>query len=228
MPRQRRVKAPGLVFHVLNRAAKRARLFANSRDYAAFEQLLAEGVASYHVALFAYCIMPNHWHLLLAPNADGALSRFMHWLTTTHSRRWQLVHDVEGTGAVYQGRFRSIPVSNDEHFLWVRRYIERNALRAHLVERAEAWRWSSLWHECRHPDAQWLASSPVTIPVNWTEHVNVPQTDAELNAFRRAVQNGEPFGPTEWGQRLAREFKLHTGRPRGRPRRPGIASVLEK
>jgi putative transposase len=215
-----------LVFHVINRAAKRARLFAHPRDYAAFEHLLAEGIVDSQIALFAYCIMPNHWHLLLMPMTDAALSRFMHWLTTTHSRRWQLANGEAGSGAVYQGRFKSIPVGTDAHFLWVCRYVERNALRANLVDRAELWRWSSLWHREWLTGTAWLAAPPVSLPVNWTDHVNEPQTEAELTAFRSAVRTGEPFGSSEWREGIAREFHLRFRQQRGRHRREHRGSVL--
>jgi len=83
--------------------------------------------------------------LLLWPRADGELSETMRWLTVTHTQRWHAHRNSAGTGPVYQGRFKSFPVQSDEHFLSVARYVERNAVRAHLVKRAEEWRWSSLW-----------------------------------------------------------------------------------
>ena len=217
--------ARGLIFHVVNRAAKRARLFSDPNDYAAFEQLLAEAIGSFDVEVFAYCVMPTHWHLLLMPLEDGSLPRFMHWLTTTHARRWQLAHNCEGLGAVYQGRFKSIPVGNDEHFLWVTRYVERNALRANLVTRAEEWRWSSLWRRARL-DTPWLATWPVPVPSGWVEHVNRPQTDAELAGFRGAMQRNEPFGTAEWRQQIEGALKSRRSRPRGRPRRVALGGVL--
>jgi len=119
MPRRPRIATAGLTFHVMNRAARRLPLFECASDYAAFETLLIDAVGRNDVSLFAYCVMPNHWHLVLSPTKDGALSRFMHWLTTSHARRWQLVRHVEGQGAVYQGRFRAIPVTDNEHFLCV-------------------------------------------------------------------------------------------------------------
>src|SRR5208337_3088457 len=94
--------------------------------------------------LLAYCVMPNHWHLIVWPRQDGELSRFVGWLTLTHTQRWHAQRHTRGSGHVYQGRFKSFPVQGDEHFLTACRYVERNALRANLVERAEAWRWCSL------------------------------------------------------------------------------------
>ncbi len=187
MPRRPRVATAGLTFHVMNRAARRLPLFECAGDYAAFERVLVDAVGRSDISLFAYCLMPNHWHLLLSPIRDGELSRFMHWLTMTHARRWQLARHADGQGAVYQGRFRAVPVTSDDHFLCVCRYVERNPLRAMLVDRAEAWKWSSLWRRCGNGEAKWLAPWPVTEPIDWRDVVNVPQTNAELDACRHGT-----------------------------------------
>jgi putative transposase len=186
-----------MVFHVLNRGAKKSRLFEHGQDYVAFERLLIDAVARRDVALYAYLLMPNHWHLVASPRRDGELSRFMHWLTTTHARRWQLARGLDGNGAVYQGRFKAIPVATDDHFLWVCRYVERNALRATLVRRAEEWRWSSLSRRYRSADVSFLSEWPVPRPGDWLTHVNRVQTDAELAQFRDAMRRGHPFGRPE-------------------------------
>jgi putative transposase len=220
MPRRTRDGTAGLIFHVLNRAAKRAVLFDSDSDYAAFERLLQDAVERNRIALFAYCIMPNHWHFVLTPTADGALSRFMHWLTTTHARRWQDARGLAGLGAVYQGRFKAIPIGDDRHFLWVCRYVERNPLRASLVERAEDWRWSSLVHG-HDEEPTWLARWPVARPPRWASQVNTPQSEAEVQAFRHAVQQGNPFGTDEWKQEVDELLGASPRRPRGRPRKTG-------
>src|SRR5262249_23022236 len=144
MPRPRRAAEGGLIYHALNRANACLTIFETDADYTAFERVLAEAVARYNPRLLAYCVMPNHFHLLLWPREDGDLSQFMRWLTVTHTQRWHAHHRTAGTGHVYQGRFKSFPVQSDEHFLTVCRYVERNALRANLVSRAEDWRWGRL------------------------------------------------------------------------------------
>jgi putative transposase len=215
MPRRPRTSTAGLYFHVVNRAAKRSTLFESADDYTAFEDVLASAAGRHHVSLFAYCVMPNHWHLLLSANVDGALSRFMHWLTTTHARRWQIHRGLEGQGAVYQGRFKSIPIGDDHHFLWVCRYIERNPLRAALVNRAEAWPWSSL--SKRHADeSSFLAQWPVSCPADWTAFVDQPQTEAEERAFKEAMARGEPFGEEDWSRGVKTKLGLLRSGVRGR------------
>ena len=220
MPRRRRAHIAGIVYHIVNRAAKRTRLFDTAADYEAFERVLAAAGERVPVALYAYCIMPNHWHLLLSPTVDGSLSRFMHWLTTTHARRWQISRGLDGHGAVYQGRFKAIPVSSDRHFLWVCRYVERNPLRASLVTRAEEWPWSSL--ACRSSEQAGmppLAAWPVARPDDWSTLVDSPQTRAEIDAFHRAVRRCEPFGSEEWCRALKARLNEAPPRRRGRRRR---------
>ena len=165
--------------------------------------------------------MPNHWHLVVWPVGDGDLSEYIRWLTVTHTQRWHAAHRTSGTGALYQGRFKSFPVQEDEHFLTVCRYVERNALRARLAGQAEAWRWGSLWHRGVRNRHVTLDEWPIPRPRTWRELVNRPHTDAELEALRRSVVRGAPFGAPDWQQRTASDLGLEsTLRPRGRPRKP--------
>ena len=198
MPRTRRFTAPNYVYHVLNRSAKRGLLFGKPEDYRAFENLLREARNRVPIRILAYCLMPNHWHLLLWPSGDGDLTRFTKWLTTTHAVRWNRAHHCVGNGAVYQSRFKSIPIEQGPHLFWAWRYIERNALRANLVNRAEEWPWSSLRDRTSGIRPEALDDGPAPLPADWTDVVNIPQTDAELEAFRRHVTLDQPFGPEGW------------------------------
>ncbi|MDH4082392.1 MAG: transposase [Nitrospira sp.] len=221
MPRRPRLVAGALAYHVLNRRVGRLPLFEERADYAAFEQILAEAYAQSRIRIAAYCLMPNHWHLLLWPRQDGELSKVLRWITVTHTQRWHSHHDTAGTGPVYQGRFRSFPVQTDEHFLTVARYVERNALRAKLVRQAENWRWCSLWRRAQGDPklAAWLSDWPVDRPRNWAARVNRPETGEELETLRISVQRGRPFGEEAWVKRMAKRFDMEsTLRPRGRPK----------
>lgn len=215
MARTRRCTPGGLVYHVLNRAARKAALFNCANDYDAFLQVLTEAKSRVPVRILAYIVMPNHWHLLLWPSGDTELSRFMHWLTTTHSCRWNLSRGRSGEGAVYQSRFKSIPVQNDMHLLRVWRYVERNALRANLVRRAEDWPWSSLCH-CGGGAGFKVDEGPIRLPPDWIEIVNQPQTESEVAAIRAATAREIPFGTDDW--KRAAGLPLSPARPRGRPR----------
>lgn len=224
MGRARRVDAGGLAYHVLNRGNGRMTIFEDDEDYAAFERVLAEAVERVPgIRLCAYCLMPNHWHLVVWPREDGQLSKFVGWLTLTHTQRWHAHRHSVGGGHVYQGRFKSFPIQRDDHFLTVCRYVERNALRAGLVRRAEDWAWSSLWlwaHPGDHAEVPALSRWPTDRTRRWVHHVNQPQTGAELEALRRSVNRGSPYGGPSWIQRTAQQLNLQsTLRPRGRPKK---------
>ena len=223
MGRPRRAAVGGYVYHVLNRANARMTIFEDQADYQSFEKVLIEAVERAETRLLAYCLMPNHWHLVVWPRNDGELSRFVGWLTLTHTQRWHAHRHSIGTGHVYQGRFKSFPIQSDEHFYTVARYVERNAVRANLVRRAERWPWGSLarWLRGSAEDRQLLARWPLPRKSNWVEHVNDPLTEAELAALRRSVSRGSPYGDETWSNRAVRRLGLEsTIRPQGRPRKP--------
>ena len=129
MGRPHRAAEGGYVYHVLNRANARIAIFDDDGDFEAFEQILREAVARFETRLLVYCLMPNHWHLIAWPRTDGELSSFVGWLTLTHTQRWHAHRRSAGSGHVYQGRFKSFPIQEDDHFYTVSRYVERNALR---------------------------------------------------------------------------------------------------
>ena len=128
MPRRLRFAGGGYAYHVLNRAVARDRIFAKSRDYEAFEEVLVEAKERISMRVLAWYVMPTHWHLAMWPHEDGDLSEFMRWMTVTHTQRWHAAHRTAGTGPLYQGRFKSFPIEADDHLWTVLRYVERNAL----------------------------------------------------------------------------------------------------
>jgi putative transposase len=211
-----------MVYHVLNRAVARLPLFEKPADYAAFIRVLAEALDESPMRILAFVLMPNHWHFVLWPERDHDLTNFCRWLTHTHSMRWHAHYHTSGTGHIYQGRFKSFAVESDEHCYAVCRYVERNPLRANLVQRAEHWRWSSLWRRIQGDDQprELLSPWPLPLPDDWLEHVNAPQSEAELEALRRSLQRGSPLGSLMWQKSMAVRLGLgHTLRPIGRPKK---------
>lgn len=219
MGRPRRAADGGIVYHVLNRGNARMTIFGKDGDYEAFERILQEAIERYGTQLLAWCLMPNHWHLVVKPHKNGELSRFVGWFTLTHTQRWHAHYHNTGSGHLYQGRFKSFPVQEEDYFLSVCRYVERNALRANLVAQAEQWRWSSLW--CwqfgNAQQKQMLSPWPVRRSPSWLELVNVPQTEAELSSLRRSIARGCPLGDDDWSSRMVKRLGLEsTIRPQGR------------
>ena len=146
----------GGVAHVLNRGNGRAKVFHSVGEYDDFIALLAEARERYAVEVLAFCVMPNHFHLVTRVEEVGQLSAMMQWWLTSQVRRYHRRH--RSSGHVWQGRFKSFPVQEDEHLLTVLRYVLLNPCRARLVQSPWEWRWSSLWFD------EMLAPWPVEPP----------------------------------------------------------------
>ena len=223
MPRRQLTGTGGVVFHAINRGAKRDRLFDDPQQYDAFENLLLAAQRDVQIPIYAYCLMPNHWHLVVAPQRDGDLSKYLHIVEMTHAQAWNEAHNAVGQGAVYQGRFRAIPVQCDVSFLRVCRYVERNPVRAGLVTDARDWKWSSLWRRVHGWHREFLQEWPVPRPEPWLDFiggVKGAESDAELREIRRSVRASVPYGTQAWREEAAARFRMpSTERPRGRPKK---------
>ena len=222
MGRPKRSDEAGCIYHMLNRANRRDEIFEKETDYEAFERVLIEAVSRYKVELFSYCLMPNHWHLCVRPGVDGEMSRFAQWLTLTHTQRYNAHYKTVSHGHLYQGRYKSFPVQDDEHFLTVCRYVERNAFTAELCQAPDQWQYGSLhrWKHGTTKEKKMLAPWPITRHRNWVDVVTMALSDNELKRLRWSRQRGCPFGEESWVESVARRFDLEmTMRPRGRPRK---------
>ena len=103
-----------------------------------------EAKEQFSMRILAYCLMPNHFHFVLYPSNARDMSKFIQWLTLTHTQRWHQTNNTKGTGHLYQGRYKSFLIQDDNHLISVIRYVERNPLRARLVKKAENWGFGSL------------------------------------------------------------------------------------
>ena len=212
------------IYHIINRANGREQIFQKEKDYEAFEKILFEAKERCPMRILSFCIMPNHWHFVLYPKKGEDLSNFMRWVTHTHTQRYHAHYNSIGCGHIYQGRFKSFPIEKDNHFLQVCRYVERNPLRAGLVQKAEDWRWSSLWVQERGTDKQksLLSPWPVEKPNAYLEWVNTLQKDEEekLEKIRHSIKRGSPFGKDSWIKMTAEKLGLiSTLKPRGRTKK---------
>lgn len=222
MPRTNRIDVAGEIYHVINRANARMEIFSTKEDYVLFEEVLAGAKERIDINIYAYCIMPNHWHLVVSPKNDGDLSKFVGWLTMTHTQRWHVAHKSIGSGHLYQGRYKSFMVQSNEYFLQVCRYVERNAVRAKLAKVAESWKWSSVWRKEKGSLEQkkLLAKWPVNIPFDYLEWVNEKDTKDTIDAIRTSVNKGKPLGSDSWTNNMVDMYKLTaTLRGSGRPKK---------
>lgn len=218
MPRAIRHIFAEYCYHFVNRATGHATVFHDTQDFAGFIRLMSDSQKRLEIPLLAYCLMPNHVHFVVRPRCATDLSRWAHWLFTTHSRRHHMKYGTDGH--VWQGRFKTFPIQHDRHLLIVLRYVERNARGANLVRRAEQWRWGSLHWRGRADAPLALAASPVAIPSGWVDYVNTPQTSEELEALRTSSARHRPFGNPDWVVESARQHSTEQSlRSAGRPRK---------
>jgi putative transposase len=218
MPRTARAIAGECCYHVLNRGNKKAAIFHEPADYSQFLALIYRAQQRIELPILAACLMPNHVHLVVRPSGASDLARWTHWLFTSHVR-WHHAK-YASTGRLWQGRFKAFVMQEDHHLLTVMRYVERNALRAKLVERAEDWEWGSLaWRRARTSPVK-LADSPVPLPSYWRHLVNEPHTAAEISEIRTCVNRQRPFGEQTWMSERAETLGVENSlAPIGRPRK---------
>jgi putative transposase len=202
MPRALRAIVANYCYHVLNRANRRAEVFHEPADYCAFLALMTKAQAHEELPILAACLMPNHFHLVVRPYRAESISRWVHWLCTTHVNHY---HAKYGTsGRVWQGPYKACLVQTYHYLLTVMRYVERNAAEARIVRRAEDWPWGSLhWRSHPAPNLS-LTPAPIDLPSYWPEFVNQPQTAAELEAIRDCVNGQKPFGDPAWIEELTK------------------------
>ena len=222
MPRTARIAPGGIIYHVLNRGVGKMPLFRSARDYEAFQRCLVHTLESTPMRILAYCVMSNHWHLVLWPQRDDDLARFMLRLTIRHVRRWLIHRQDVGRGHVYQGRYKSFAMSDDDHLATVCRYVERNPVRAGTVKSCQDWPWSSAGQHALDPKLQIaLAASPIPRRRDWVDWTNQPQTAAEEAAVLRCIRENRPFGSDKWLDKFRKELGWREPLPHGRPPKKG-------
>ena len=222
MPRLARVDIGNEIYHIINRAAGRLQIFNTDTDYRLFEDILLEAKDLTGMRILAYTIMPNHWHLVLHPRDDGDLGTYMHRLTNAHTRRVHVQTETIGYGPLYQGRYKSFIVDTDQYYLALLKYVERNPVRANLVETCEQWKWGSAYrrHVGETVQNKILDQSPILLPSEYERWINTPDTENELMSIRSSVNKGAPYGRVNWVDTMTERFGLETTRRQvGRPRK---------
>jgi putative transposase len=207
-------------YHALNWGNRRGAAYHKPGDYEAFVEAMIDACARLPVDLLGYCLMPNHFHLVLRPQHDGDLGRWMQWLLTTHTRCYHRHYGT--TGHDWHGQFKAFPVQDHDRLVSVLRYDERNALRAEPESRTEDWKWSSLPGCGRGDPLLWKGEEPVR-DEKWLERVNEPLSAGDLQRLRRSLSQGRPYGQNAW----TRETAIRLGpesclRPQGRPRKEDV------
>lgn len=223
MARQARVVIPGIPHHVTQRGNRRQRTFFCEADYLAYLHLAAEAFREAEVQVWAYCLMPNHVHLIATPPEPQALTRAV---AATHVRYTRQINLRERwTGYLWQGRFASFPMDED-YLRQCARYVGLNPVRAGLTRRAIDWSWSSVRAHVEGRSDPLLTPGPLAerLGADMAEFFDLDVDEEARRRLRRASSTGRPLGPAAWikaleastGRRLA-EPKM--GRPLADPGR---------
>lgn len=217
MPRMPRGDSAEGVYHIINRGNMKMQVFDDEEDYLYFLELLKSRALKEKIAIHAYCLMPNHFHLLVSPAYDGSLSQWMQWVMTSHVRYYHKKHKT--SGHIWQGRYKSFIVEKESYYISAMRYIEANAVRAGLVKQAQMWQYGSL-HERVETKNSWLCEPLITLGDDWVEFVNQPMRIYELEKIRNSVNRQAPLGEEEWQMQTAAQYGLlPTLGNRGRPKK---------
>ncbi len=220
MPRQARIVEAGYIYHVLNRGNRKQTVFHKEKDYIAFLELMKIAKEKFPIKIYAYCLMPNHYHFALMPLKVDQLSKWVHWLTSVHARRYH--YHYKTSGHIWQGRFKNIFVQDDYHLGTVLKYIERNPVRASLANSACDWPWSSYKESLGEKLNDLLDERPIKLQMDWKEFVNFPIKTAELENLRKCIKLRFPYGDEKWKLEISKQLGIQCfAKPRGRPKKIG-------
>lgn len=221
MARIARLVVPGLPHHVTQRGNRREQVFFKDRDYLLYKDLIFEAAAKAGCEIWAWCLMPNHTHIIIVPgDEDGLRKTFAdaHRRYTGHINAWLRV-----TGHLWQSRFGSV-VMDEPHLYQAVRYVSLNPVRAGLVTRAKDWNWSSVQNHLLGKDDRSFKAQPVLQRVGEFEKYLVAPFD-ETKAFKQlriAEKTGRPIGEVDWVTQLEQIVgrKLAPARRGPKPKTP--------
>ena len=215
MARLARVVAPGFPHHVSQRGNRRQETFFKDEDYRVYLELMAEWCAKYAVQIRAYCLMPNHVHLIAVPKTKDGLKLAV---GEAHRRYIRHINFREGwRGHRWQGRFSSF-IPDDSYLLACTRYVELNPVRAGLVKTPEAWRWSSAAAHVKRKDDILVRTKPLAamIKSSWKKFLSVDVRESDMELFRKHERTGRPIGDDAFIERLEKLLNRKL-----KPKKPG-------
>lgn len=218
MPRVARGLADNQIYHIINRGNRRETVFHDKYDYERFLKLLEESKQRYEINIYAYCLMPNHFHIVVYTNDAQSLSKALHWISSSYVRYYNKKYKI--SGHLWQGRYKSFIVQQDSYLLVLLKYVEANPKRANIVKRCEDFKYSSAYNRINKIDDNILDIVPIELPNNWSNYINDKENKTDIDYIRNSIERQSPLGDELWQVNLAKKYGLEsTLNPRGRPRK---------
>ncbi|AMV33830.1 hypothetical protein VN12_17005 [Pirellula sp. SH-Sr6A] len=223
MGRAPRASEGGFPYLTVCRGLDGLTIFPDDEAFQAFTSILQESLERCEPRLLAYALLPDQWLALVVPRKDGDLSKWIGWITSVHAmRNRHLTPDAPSRG-IYERRYRSFPVQDNERILDAILYIESLPLRLGITSDPTAYHYTSM-HPRASADSKtsnWISPPPVHLPASWESQLREGLDNEKLAAIQKCIKRGAPYGDPVWVERMAKRFRLEsTLRPRGRPRKP--------
>jgi len=221
MPRIARSLADEQIYHIINRGNRRETIFHDNYDYERFLKLILESKTKFKIKIFAYCLMPNHYHLVIFTPIGENLSLAMHSINSSYVRYYNKKYKI--SGHLWQGRYKSFIVQKEDYLLTLLRYVEANPLRAKIVKDCIDYTYSSANKRVHNIDNPIIDQVPIVLPTNWHQVINEYEKKIDLDFIRNSIERQSPLGDDNWQYMISKKYGLEsTLRPRGRPRKDSI------
>lgn len=225
MARIARIVMPGIPHHIVQRGNRRQKVFFNDKDRKQYLKLLHEEGIKAGIEFWGYCLMDNHVHLIAVPEAENSLTR---GVGEAHRKYTRYVNFREGwRGYLWQGRFLSYPL-DEKHLYTAVRYVERNPVRAGIVQKAEDYKWSSARAHVLGEKDKMLAENFLKDEIkDWGEFLSGDDNDRELSMFRKLSRTGRPMGEEDFIEKLENTIGrvVRRGKPGPKPKQGELSIV---
>ena len=218
MPRIARGLADNQIYHIINRGNRREAVFHDSYDYDKFLKLLLESKEKYSIKIYAYCLMPNHFHLVIYTKYADSLSQAMHWISSSYVRYYNKRYNI--SGHLWQGRYKSFIVQEDTYLLVLLKYVEANPKRARIVKDCVLYKYSSAKSRVYSVNDCILDEPSILLPNNWYEYINSDEKKVDIESIRNSIGRQSPLGDENWRYEMSKKYGLEsTLKARGRPKK---------
>jgi len=218
MPRVARALADEQVYHIINRGNRRSNVFNDRYDFLKMLELFKIASDKYEIDIYSYCLMNNHYHLVLYAKHGALLSACMQWLGTSYVRYYNKKYKV--SGHLWQGRYKSFIVQKEEYLLTLMKYVETNPLRAKIEKDAFLYPYSSTKARVEKDENSFISNLPIELPTDWLGFVNDKQLKSDVDMIHNSIERQAPLGNEVWQQKVSMLYGLESSlKPRGRPKK---------